>query len=226
MEKVSVKAINKNIRNDIPKLLHLIWVGTNPIPDSLIHYVDKWRELMPTWKVRLWRNKDINSDEFEEGALKLIHASNTGVQKADIMKYYIVNKHGGVYMDADVEPHKSFDAILHLPYNVVLCHDLDFTWAYIAVGFFAASPNHPLLEKCCQLLCHAELNNGSPHLHTGPRIMGRAIFELISKEEKYGLLPIQSFYRNKKGQEWIDCSVVGEDYVDRFGSHLYAKSWD
>lgn len=214
-------------QNNIPKLLHLIWVGPNHAPESLDVYIKQWRELMPEWTIRLWGNDDINCNEFEESALQLINTANTGVQKADIMRYFIIKKYGGVYMDADVEPHKSLDAILYLPHDVILCHDLEFKWAYISIGFFAAIPNHPLLETCCRLLCVAELNVGSPHLHTGPRIMGRAIFETkLNDFVKYGLLPIQAFYRNKKGQEWINCELVKEDYDNRFGSHTYSKLWD
>ena len=212
-------------RNLIPSIIHMIWVGPNKYPDTLLSYIERWQELMPEWTIRLWTNDDINEKEFDETALDLIHRSNTGVQKADIMKYFIVKKYGGVYLDADVEPHQSLNVILYQPYSVLVCHDLNVSWAYMAVGFFAASPENQILTTCCNILKTAELNNGAPHMHTGPRVMGRALFE-FSNNENVGLLPIKAFYRNMKGQHWIDGSFVQEDDDSRVGSHLYAKMWD
>ena len=42
----------------IPRLLHIVWVGRSPQPESLSGYVSKWKELMPHWSVKLWTNDD------------------------------------------------------------------------------------------------------------------------------------------------------------------------
>lgn len=220
-----VSFVSQSERNAIPAILHLIWVGPKSCPVTLPTYVEGWKTLMPNWTVRLWGNDDINDKEFNESALQLIQAANTGVQKADIMRYFILEKYGGVYMDADVEPYRSLDPLLHVPFTTLACHDLPVTWAYISIGFFAATPHHPLFQSCCKMLKNVQLNTDAPHMQTGPRLFGHCISQLAT-DQPHGLLPIRSFYRNKAGQQWIDGSFLGEDDNSRFGSHLYSKLWD
>jgi mannosyltransferase OCH1-like enzyme len=200
-----------DIKTLIPRLLHLIWVGENAEPDFLVHHIAKWKELMPEWTVRVWGNADIHEGEFPPEAVAIINASTKGVQKADIMKYFITLKHGGVYMDADVIPHRALEPCLANS-TVVLCHDLEVTWGYMAVGFMAAIPNHPLFQKCCNFLLCAELNTPDIHLKTGPRILGMALEVNPEPPASIALLPIQSFYRN-------------DQYPLRFGTHTYARMW-
>lgn len=220
-----VNLFNRGERNEIPAILHLVWVGPHPRPVVLDQYISQWKTLMPEWTVRVWGNEDINLEEFDQETLSLIEKAQTGVQKADIMRYHIVFKYGGVYMDADVEPFQSLHPLLYQPFSILICHDLDVTWPYISIGFFAASPNHPVMQNCCRLLPTVELNNGAPHMNTGPRLMGRALFE-YQYSEKFGLLPIQAFYRNKKGQLASNGTYLDKDDNSRLGSHLYTKMWD
>ena len=202
----------------IPKLLHLIWVGPNDRPLTMTSYINSWQALMPTWTVRLWTNADVTETEFPE-AFSVLCKANTGVQKADIMRYFIIRKYGGFYIDADVEPHKSLEPLVM--HDIVVCHDLEITWPYVASAFFGAVPDHPVLSKCCDLVARATLNTNEPHMHTGPRLFGEAVISYDAF-----VLPIQSFYRNKTGQTWIDGLPVTCDFDDRFGSHLYAKQWN
>jgi mannosyltransferase OCH1-like enzyme len=199
------------VDSPIPRVVHIVWVGENPQPDFFAPHVDKWRELMPDWTVRVWGNEDIHDGEFPKPALDAIHASTKGVQKADIMKYFILLKHGGVYMDADVVPNRALGPCLAND-SVVLCHDLEVTWGYMAVGFMAAVPNHALFKACCNLVLQAELNTPDIHLRTGPRIIGMALELNQEPAGSVSLLPIHAFYRNAHVPE-------------RFGTHTYARMW-
>jgi len=202
------------VKQYIPKILHVVWIGKSPEPESLAGYVSKWKELMPYWNVRMWTNADLSEEEVRPDVLARINEAEKGTQKADILKYYIVEKYGGVYVDADVEPVKSLDPILYLS-DLVICHDNEITWEYISVGFFAASPNHPVLSKAVELCLIAQLNTDSPQLSTGPYVFGRAVSLTPPSGLRYSLLPMDAFY-------WIEGGIT----PNRFGTHLYARSWD
>ncbi len=195
----------------IPSVLHMIWVGPEPPPNYFATHVQEWKRLMPHWTIRVWGNDDINETEFTKDALSAIQTATIGAQKADIMRYFILQKLGGVYVDADIVPHRSLNACLSGS-NAILCHDLDITWGYIANGFMAAVPAHPVFNKCCDLVLKAELNTPDVHMKTGPRILGLAVESSGLPEGVIALLPSQAFYHNG------DCA-------ERFGSHLYAHSW-
>jgi mannosyltransferase OCH1-like enzyme/glycosyltransferase involved in cell wall biosynthesis len=198
--------------NTIPRLLHLIWVGSDKAPEFMRANVEGWARLMPNWNIRIWTNSDINNNEFPENAVELINKAVKGAQKADIMRYFIIEKYGGVYMDIDVVPNKSLEPLVNFKdTSLVICHDLPLTWEYISIGFFAAKPNHPVFKTASEMCYKTILNTEDIHLKTGPFLLGHAIAKAEILEKIY-LLPVKAFYRN-------------EDYSDRFGCHTYAKMW-
>jgi mannosyltransferase OCH1-like enzyme len=209
----------------IPALLHMIWVGTATQPTYVNDYITKWHELMPTWQIRLWTNADLTETEFPANLLTKINDSTSGAQKADLMRYYIVYRHGGVYLDTDVIPHRSLEPIRGLA-PLVICNDMPFTWAYISIGFFAATPYHPVLEYACKLCLGATINTVDIIMQTGPRILGEAVWRTPPPAgEKYQALHCYFFYRNMVGQIKLDRYPATTDFDARFASHFYAKMW-
>jgi len=206
----------------IPNLLHMIWVGEKEQPDYVGKHYEHWKTLMPDWTVRVWTNADIHEGEFPPAIVARIHEAKKGAQKADIMRYFIVYKYGGFYMDADVIPHRSLEPIRSMGRPVVLCHDLPVTWPYIAIGFFASVPNHPLFERTCTL-CHSiPLNTKDIHMKTGPRLLGDTVWTV---KEQYVVLSMYAFYRNIVGQIIPTGVKRMTDFEGRFGSHTYAATW-
>ena len=52
-------------RSPIPRTIHLIWIGHQPLPDYFTKYFHKsFLENMPEFKIHLWRNKDITKKNF------------------------------------------------------------------------------------------------------------------------------------------------------------------
>jgi mannosyltransferase OCH1-like enzyme len=201
-----------NESNLIPRILHLIWVGP-PMPTNVLEYIQEWKALMPDWTIRIWGNEDISETNFPEHIVAKILSCKKEAQKSDIMRYFIIEKYGGVYVDTDVKPHRSLDPIRYMRSDVVLCHDNDLTWEYIINAFFAAVPNHPLMNLACEYASNANLNTPDIHMYTGPRLLGEAVKNLPpSNGSKYLLLPTHYFYVN----EWNN---------NRFAQHLYAHSW-
>ena len=198
----------------IPQILHMVWVGDSDPPDTFQPHVDKWKQLMPHWNVRVWRNEDITEEHFPVNILEKINNSTKGAQKCDIMKYHIVEKYGGVYMDADVIPHRCLDPIIYdlNGADIVLCHDIPLTWEYMAVGFFAAVPHHHVLKSACQILENATINTDNINMHTGPQVMGWAMARNNDSWRKSSIIPTKYFYYN-------------ETFDERFGTHTYAKNW-
>jgi mannosyltransferase OCH1-like enzyme len=198
----------------MPRLLHLVWVGKAKQPEYLQKHILKWKELMPEWTIRLWTNEDLHNEEVETDVLMKIHEADKGTQKADILKYYIVWKYGGIYVDADVDPTRSLEPIIYMS-DLVICHHAEIVWDYIGVGFFAASQHHPVLRKAVDVCLTANLNTSEPHMTTGPRAFGIAVASVPPPHEKYTLLEIDCFY-------WPEGGMT----PNRFGSHFFAKSWD
>lgn len=213
----------------IPAKLHMIWVGNNPEADYVQKNFNKWKELMPDWEIKLWKNDDIHV--LPKEYIDKINQAEKGVQKADLLKWFLVEQFGGIYIDCDVTPHRSMEPIRRLGKQVVLCHDLWLEWQFIAAGFFSAIPNHPLFKTAAQLCLSATLNTEDIHMQTGPRLLGEAVYR-TKPDEKYVLLPHHYFYRNMAGELTFKLENTShifhreKDFEDRFGYHFYARAWD
>jgi mannosyltransferase OCH1-like enzyme len=196
--------------SNIPKLLHIIWVGDKDIPADVNKNISKWRELMPDWNIRIWRNEDINENEFPDCIVDKINLSTKFAQKADIMRYHIIEKYGGIYVDTDNVPHRSLNDILSLGSDIVLWHDNIVTWKYISISFIAAVPHHPILQVACELCKTAEINTADVHLKTGPHLLGTAV-SIVGDKSCLILSP-----------RFFDQYSV---FAEKFASHTYAASW-
>lgn len=215
--------------NTIPRILHIIWVGNDdkPKPAYVDKHVSKWQELMPDYLIRLWTNNDINTDEFSEPIVEKINSCEKGAQKADIMRYNIIRKYGGIYLDTDIIPHRSFDPLIHSGKTLIICHDTPVTWGYIACAFFAAIPEHPAMIKACEKCLTAQINTPDIHMHTGPKLFGEALFEIRKNgyDENTMLIEDIYFYRNHKNDIVAGGAIRESDCEARFGTHFYSKLW-
>ena len=141
------KALGNKTRNAIPKIIHQIWLGPRTIPEQHLKNSQKWQELHPNWEYKLWREVDIENWSFE--SKDLFNKASSYQEKADILRYEILNKHGGLYVDMDYRPLKNFDEI-HEKY--IFYGSLEPTGQAnpnltIANSIIASSPNNIILHK-------------------------------------------------------------------------------
>lgn len=88
------------INPKIPKIIHQIWLGPNKRPDI---WMNSWKELYckkyPEWEYKLWTEKEINNLSLTNEKQYQYEKFYNG--KSDIARYEILNKYGGIFMDAD-----------------------------------------------------------------------------------------------------------------------------
>lgn len=196
----------------IPRILHLVWVGP-PIPTEVSKHIDQWKLLMPEWCIRVWRDEDINSENFPPDIVEKINLCEKNAQKADIMRYFIVEKHGGMYVDCDMKPNRSLEPLRFMRADFLICHDNTITWQFIINAFFAATPHHPIMKQACECARQTTINVGDIAQFTGPGLLGVAVQMTPPVDGRKALvLPHYYFY-------------VNDNHVDRFAQHLYWHSW-
>lgn len=199
--------------NTIPLKFHMIWVGDNPIPDYVNANFLGWKVLMPHWEAKLWVNEDINTSNFSQEVVDKINEATKGAQKADIIRYHIIEQHGGFYIDTDTIGIRSLDPLVYMNSDIILYHDNYLTWNYICNSPFGASPNHPVLKEACVRVMSAELNTPDVHMKTGPFLWGTVISEISPLEGKPYILLSYEFFGKFHNPP------------DKFGTHTYAASW-
>lgn len=95
----------------IPKKLHYIWLGGGQMSTMMKDCMASWSKVCPNYEIVMWNehNYDGPKSHIIDQALR----SKNWALAADVMRAEILHKHGGIYLDTDVELFKSFDALLH-----------------------------------------------------------------------------------------------------------------
>lgn len=209
----TMKLVTDVLSNKIPLKFHMIWVGTKDIPEYAVRNFLNWKKMMPHWEERLWTNQDINLSEFSQEVIDKINQANSGAQKADIMRYFILEKYGGFYIDMDTIPVRTLDPLVYSGEDVILYHDNELTWNYICNSPIGITPHHPLLKEACKRVMAVELNTHDIHMYSGPHLWGTVVSEIPPEnQKKYTILHCKFF------SKYIE-------YDSKFGVHTYAASW-
>jgi mannosyltransferase OCH1-like enzyme len=136
--------MNTRKKNQIPHKIHQIWVGPNPLPSKSKNFSKEIKTLHPNFKYKLWTDKDITPANFSN--YKYIMETKSYAQKADIMRYEILYKEGGIYIDIDFQLFKNIEPLL--TNELIVCHEDPFTYLHMSVGFIAATKHNPNLKRC------------------------------------------------------------------------------
>lgn len=113
-----VKTINKNESmpiETIPRIIIQVWVqkdGGNPmVPVNQVQYMNKFRELNPSFEHMFFNGNDIEHF-FKENYLEYYNTYTRlpiFIQKLDFFRYLAIYHYGGFYFDMDVQPLKPLD---------------------------------------------------------------------------------------------------------------------
>ena len=93
----------------IPKIIHYCWFGHNKKSKLIKRCIKSWEKYCPDYKIIEWNedNFDINicpyvKEAYDEGKWAFV---------SDYVRFYVLKKYGGIYVDTDVEMLKSIDKL-------------------------------------------------------------------------------------------------------------------
>jgi len=142
----------------IPKIIHQTWRSTE-LPERFRPLQASWRRLHPDWEYRFYDDRacrDHVATHFPE-LLDLYDGCPHPVQRADIFRYLVVAKFGGVYADIDVEALRPHDPLLQGRSALFGAEDVMSPRRMRAEGFdhserianfiFATEPGHPIWDS-------------------------------------------------------------------------------
>ena len=151
--KLLIKVDKEPVKNlKIPKIIHQIWIGPNPCPYQLLN---TWKKNHPDWEYILWTEEKLKNEDFINK--HLIDNINIIVCKTDLIRYELLYKYGGVYMDADIICKKKID-------DCFLEDDLFATYydkkhTYITNSTIGSIKNHYLLKELIEDFNKLNLTN-------------------------------------------------------------------
>jgi hypothetical protein len=94
----------------IPKIIHYCWFGGAPLPEIASKCLASWQTHCPDYQVMLWNetNLDMQACPFVAQA----YEEKKWAFVSDYFRLKVVQKHGGIYLDIDVELLANLDALL------------------------------------------------------------------------------------------------------------------
>lgn len=200
----------------IPKILHQTWKDNN-IPEHLLSFVSSWKSNHPDWNYILWtdeKNRTFIANQYPE-FLSQYDAYPANIQRVDAVRYFILQKMGGVFIDLDFECLKSIEPLVENhsfvaglePSEHATAHQKEFI---VSNAFMACSGGHSFLANVCDALTN--LNPGNK-LHytgfnailesTGPFMLTR-VYQQYADKEQVSILPHEFLFplskNNKTGK--------------------------
>jgi hypothetical protein len=202
----------------IPKKIHYCWFGRNPLPKSAKKCVASWKKYMPDYEIMEWNedNFDINMNAYT----KMCYEQKKYAFLSDYIRLLVIEKHGGIYFDTDVEAVRSFDKLLNCEAFFGFENN-----DYVASGLgFGTEAHHPVVQQMIKeyepLLDGRHGTVGCPILNTQALIkFGLVLNGQLQKFDNMTVYP--SDYFNPCDSETGKMSKTDNTY----SIHWYSASW-
>ena len=213
----------------IPKIIHYCWLSGDPFPELIDNCIKTWKEKLPDYEFILW---DTNRFLLEDNIwVKQAFETKKYAFAADYIRLYAVHKHGGIYLDTDIEVIKNLDELLKLPYFIGSeGHGI------IEAGVFGAEKEANWLKDCLSHYDNRSFiqEDGSYDTMTLPRIMMKQIQKRHTIKELTNLTVNDLDYKKGKElymfpQDFFCAKNQGTGVIEKtkntYTVHHFAMSW-
>lgn len=168
----------------IPKLLHQLWVGPTPPP---LKWMNTWKEKHPDWEYVFWGNKEIENFRFKnQKHIDYYIKKEIWFGVADLTRYEILNKFGGVWQGADSECFLPIDELfVDEKYDAYTFYENEKARPGLVAPLMACTPDNEFAQLLIDGLFQKENVIGKPW-----RITGNAYMCQMIEKVKYSRLKI------------------------------------
>jgi mannosyltransferase OCH1-like enzyme len=190
----------------IPRIIHRIWLGDEPLRDEFQRYGETWRKHHPGWEMCLW-----TEDDLPELALtQVLQRGRHHAERADVLRYELLKRFGGVYVDIDFECLRSLESLLD-EVEVFAAFQLP---ERVSNAMLGAVPGHPLFERASR---EAALRIG---VGTIPAATGPQFFTRLVKD-----FPEVTLYGSEKffPYLWTEPHRANEHFPEAYAVHRWAE---
>ena len=207
----------------IPKIIHYCWFGGKEKPALVKKCMESWKKHLPDYTLKEWNedNFDVNCNTYVQQAYK----AKKYAFVADYVRFWALEKEGGLYFDTDVEVIRPFGDLLQ---NQAF---LGFeTKEYVNPGqvLYAQMPDNEIIKRTREWYDSARFldENGDIIPHTVCTVFSELLkeygFEPNGKKQVCNgmvLYPIEYF------NPYDDATGRLHKTKNTYTIHWYAKSW-
>lgn len=170
----------------IPKIIFQTWY-TKELPEEIKKSIDKMLEINSNYEYFLYDDNDIEifiKNNFDDDIFFTYKMLNIGAAKADLWRYLILYKIGGIYLDIDSIIYGKLDFLLD-DNNAIISREKNYgkfvQWCLIY------PPEHPILKICIDKCIHNIKNKTTNDIIelTGPIVYTKSINEYFNDDNLY-----------------------------------------
>ncbi|MEX0940372.1 MAG: glycosyltransferase [Candidatus Babeliales bacterium] len=207
----------------IPKLIHQIWLGSE-FPEEYREWQASWLQIHPDWQYKLWTDEDVKMLKLYNQ--NLFDNAVNYAQQSDILRYEILYRFGGLYIDIDFRCLKPFDVLHH-------CYDfyigiMSTGTVDLGIGLIGSKPHSPILKEVIKSMCAKKIKSYQDILSaTGNLHFMKAFMRSASQcKEPIITFPASFFYPSPNKARFLTKDQQ-DQYIrpESFAIHYWACSW-
>lgn len=223
------RTINLKSREDVPRIIHQIWIGQKALPVS----VKAWaaHAARHGYGYRLWREADLEREGvFADAVFKTMLEQGDYPGAVDVARYIVLERFGGIYLDCDWYPARddvSFDAFLPLTgltaFDEKTPRDTGQGSMLFANSFIASPAGHPVFRRMLKVFpgILEEMPRAPAWWSTGP-----LIFTVIARAGSISLAPAAFVAASLADRTpFAAVEALRQELGDKDGLLIAWKSW-
>jgi hypothetical protein len=194
----------------IPRTIHRVWLGGRPIPEEHERFGESFARHHPDWEMRLWTDEDlpalgIGTAERER--------SRTHSELSNLVRYEVLHRHGGVYVDTDVECRRPLTPLLR---GIDAFAALEVPGG-VGTAILGSVAGHPAFARAARLARHTLGTSAHSPDANGPHFLSL----ILEQESNVAIFAAHLFYPYL----WDELERRGEAFPDAYAVHHWALSW-
>lgn len=164
----------------IPKIIHQLWIGTKPAPTK---FMNTWKDkhVGLGFEYIFWNEQELKKRVMMLTLNDKIDSMEEINGKADIIRWEILEKYGGVFVDADsicIEPID--DTLLKCKGGCFAGYEQEqIRKGLIATGTMGFPPHHPIVQHCIKWIRQNPVSNALTRqrawYNVGPGLLTRIV---------------------------------------------------
>jgi len=215
---------NENKKSEvIPKIIHQIWLGDKPKPEYYQRFKKTWLFYNPEYQYILWDDKKV--EKLKLINQKLFNKIKNPGAKSDILRYELLYKFGGIYVDTDFECLKKIPNDL-LKLNYVACMQFENKPQIGNSIIFGQKSSEELLEIVSSCKRPREESTDDIMNSTGPNMLTRITNKFLnSKNSNMVILPSNYCFPLPNFLKDLNKDINQFITNDSFAIHHWELSW-